>query len=355
MSALASIQSNHDFHDTLLGTEQAILRFPPGRFRAGPKSPTHAELLRVIAGDNGHVSESELNSELGRAMALMNGQCASKNGPSSEMVLANSLWTRGMTLKKAYATASEAINGAKDINDWVEGATRGMIKDLIQTEKHSEHTALGNVHNCCDLGHGLEPAWLTQQGEFTTHSGQPKMVPMMHQLFDGPAKTLKGVRKEGLYDAISLPYKGDVFSAVALLPAVGVDMATAFEDWARGPQEFQPIRRVKIVMPKFKVSSQLSLKPVLKEMGVEVAFTVAADFTRMADGGLFISDVVHKAVVEVDEEGTVAAAATAVMMLRCVPAPPEEIIFNRPFAFMIYHNPTNLPAFVGVVHDPVAA
>jgi serine protease inhibitor len=59
-----------------------------------------------------------------------------------------------------------------------------------------------------------------------------------------------------------------------------------------------------------------------------------------------------QAVVEVDEEGTVAAAATAVMMTRSMPMRPFEVIFNRPFAFIIQHGPTNLPAFIGVVNDP---
>ncbi|PNH12429.1 Plasminogen activator inhibitor 1 [Tetrabaena socialis] len=72
----------------------------------------------------------------------------------------------------------------------------------------------------------------------------------------------------------------------------------------------------------------------------------------LIDDSASSNDVV--AVVEVDEEGTVAAAATAIMMTRSLPMPPAELIFDRPFAFIIHHIPTGLPAFVGVVNDPSA-
>ncbi|GIM08522.1 hypothetical protein Vretimale_12536 [Volvox reticuliferus] len=280
------------------------------------------------------------------------------------MYLANSLWThKGTQLKQAYvgsmeslfqATAREATNGAKDINAWVAGATRGMIKDLIMTDDFI--AVLANAIYFKGLWKHAFKSESTHTRDFTTSSGEVKQVSMMQQLFKPPGNAITGVQKKGLYDAVSLPYKGDAFSAVALLPAEGVDMSTALKDWAAGPQKFTPLRDVKLIMPKFKVATAISLKPVLQSLGVESAFSPgAADFSRMVDFGAFVSDVVHKAVVEVDEEGTVAAAATGVVMMRCLPAPPEEIIFNRPFAFMIYHNPTDLPAFIGVINDPSAA
>mmetsp|Transcript_14366 Transcript_14366/g.41899 ORF Transcript_14366/g.41899 Transcript_14366/m.41899 type:complete len:93 (-) Transcript_14366:572-850(-) len=84
------------------------------------------------------------------------------------------------------------------------------------------------------------------------------------------------------------------------------------------------------------------------------AFASGADFSRISEPPLFISQVLHKAVVDVDEEGTVAAAATAVMMTRSMPMqqPPFKLVFDRPFVFAIQHLATNTPVFTGVVQSP---
>eukprot|EP00198_Chlamydomonas_reinhardtii_P006645 XP_001695981.1 flagellar associated protein, protease inhibitor-like protein [Chlamydomonas reinhardtii] len=331
---------------------------------AGPKTSTHSELLAAIAGgaeNAANLGEGDLNSELGRTMTLLNGAGAgAAEGSASRMVLANSVWThRGTTLRKEYvdamqslfdATAREAVNGAKDVNAWVEGVTKGMIKDLVQTDQWD--AILANAIYFKGFWTHAFKKEDTFPGEFTTGAKATKEVPFMCKNFEAQDR-ITAVRKEGLYDAVALPYKGDAFSAIALLPAVGVAMEAALKDWGSGPQELRPVGKCFVKLPKFKVESQLSLKTVLHKLGVKQAFGGSADFSRLSDTKMFVSDVVHKAVVEVDEEGTVAAAATAVMMLRCaLPMPTPEFIFNRPFAFIIMHTPTGLPAFVGTVNDP---
>ncbi|KXZ55632.1 hypothetical protein GPECTOR_2g1182 [Gonium pectorale] len=331
---------------------------------AGPGSSTHTELLRVVGGPSTgqQQQEAELNSELGRAMALLNQQCSTSavDGPSSELILANSLWTApGAQLKAAYveqmrtlftATASVASNGARDINSWVADVTRGMIQDLVQSDDFE--VVLANAIYFKGLWEEAFKKTLTQPGDFTTASGAIKQVDMMKHEF----KSAVGIRRRGTYDAVVLPYKGGAFSAVALLPVPGVTVAEALRDWAEAPQDYAPLGKLWVKLPKFKVTSQLSLKPVLKSLGVQAAFSPGADFSRMAERGLFVSDAVHKAVVEVDEEGTVAAAATRIMLTRsAMPEPPRELVFDRPFAFIIRHNPTALPAFIGAVNDPSPA
>ncbi|GFR47885.1 hypothetical protein Agub_g9695, partial [Astrephomene gubernaculifera] len=380
---------------------------------AGPSSNTHSEILRAITTashlqpqqqqpqqqpQQQQLSEADLNSFLGTTMSLLNGQCpaalnpaaaaadgtgsqaaageaaaaggeagsssSNSSGPggSSELILANSIWTApGTQLKSGYveemrtlyqATAREAAGGAGEVNAWVAGVTRGLIKQLIPNDNFD--AILANAIYFKGLWASAFKPHLTQPGDFSTSRGTTARVSMMQQTFE-PRHNIMSARKEGVYDAVSLPYRGGDFSAVALLPAPGVEVAAALREWAAsGPQALKRVGQLRVVLPKFKVSSSMSVTPLLEQLGVQAAFGPAADFSRMTESRLHISDVVHKAVVEVDEEGTVAAAATAVIMLTSVPMPPPELVFNRPFAFMIYHNPTKLPIFTGVVNDPSA-
>jgi serpin B len=107
-------------------------------------------------------------------------------------------------------------------------------------------------------------------------------------------------------------------------------------------------------MPKFEFDSSFSLKKVLTEMGMPVAFSANADFSGMTGNEeLFISDVIHKAFVSVDEAGTEAAAATAVIMeLKAMPEEPIELTLNRPFIFLIRDIETDAILFVGRVMNP---
>ena len=109
-------------------------------------------------------------------------------------------------------------------------------------------------------------------------------------------------------------------------------------------------------MPKFKFESEFSLADTLAEMGMPIAFSDAADFSGMTGNReLCISDVVHKAFVAVDEAGTEAAAATAVVMeLTAVPEPPVPVTIDRPFIFLIRDIETAAILFVGRVLSPVA-
>jgi len=109
-----------------------------------------------------------------------------------------------------------------------------------------------------------------------------------------------------------------------------------------------------VELPKFRSESSSELKHVLQSLGMTDAFASGADFSRISEPPLFISQVLHKAVVDVDEEGTVAAAATAVMMTRSMPMqqPPFKLVFDRPFVFAIQHLATNTPVFTGVVQSP---
>jgi serpin B len=146
--------------------------------------------------------------------------------------------------------------------------------------------------------------------------------------------------------ALELPYEGGDLSMLILLPNPGEDLALPFpEDLVFNEME------VMVQLPKFKLEAEFYLGKTLAAMGMPLAFSNQSDFTGMnGSGELQISEVVHKAFVEVNEEGTEAAAATAVGM-RTTSMPPQ-FVADHPFLFLIRENSTGTIFFIGRVLDP---
>jgi len=142
----------------------------------------------------------------------------------------------------------------------------------------------------------------------------------------------------------------NVFSSLATLSkdGDGVSLRDVFERTMYNS-------RVNLLLPRFRISyGTKSLKPQLKSMGIQAAFGGNDQFLQMSeDSEMYLDDVLHKAVMEVTEEGTVAAAATAgIMMTRSMPRPPINMIFDRPFGMVVLHTPSMTPIFVARVNDP---
>jgi serpin B len=191
----------------------------------------------------------------------------------------------------------------------------------------------------------------TADGTFHLLSGSEVTVPMMKQ-------TKSFAYTEGDdYQAVELPYDGSELSMVILLPQPG--QFTTFErslDASKvdGIIASLASKRVALTMPKYEFTSDFSLKKALSAMGMPVAFTDSADFSGM-DGkrDLYISDVIHKAFVSVDEVGTEAAAATAVIMTTTsLPLNVVDVTIDRPFIFLIRDIQTGAILFLGHVTNP---
>jgi len=254
-----------------------------------------------------------------------------------------------------FITETEASRLA--INDWVSDQTEGRIEDLIPQGAINELTRLVLTNAIY-----FNAAWaypfdedVTANGPFYLLDGGQVTVPMMKQ-----TETFGYVKGEG-YQALELPYDGGELSMVILLPASG--NFETFEKGLRAQQVADIIsglqsNRVTLTMPKFEFKSQFGLNDVLAGMGMPIAFSPdEADFSGMTGKPeLFISDVVHKAFVAVDEAGTEAAAATAVIVgVTSVPAePPVTVTIDRPFIFLIRDIETGAILFVGRVLDPSA-
>jgi serpin B len=240
------------------------------------------------------------------------------------------------------------------INQWVSDQTEARIKDLLPKGSIDSLTRLVLTNAIY-----FNAAWQSQfhkestsNGDFTLINGSKVNVPLMFQ-----SKSYKYAAGPD-YQAVELPYDGRELSMVVLLPASG--RFTDFESSLSGAQIAQIVQslqsnQVDLTLPKFKIESDLDLNDTLKALGMTDAFNAAkADFSGM-DGAkdLYITSVVHKSWVTVDEAGTEAAAATGVVVgTTSMPLDIKEMKIDRPFIFLIRDIQTGAILFVGRVMNP---
>ena len=242
-----------------------------------------------------------------------------------------------------------------EINRWVTRETDGKIEDLIPPGLIDGWTRLvltNAIYFDAAWEHKFEKA-ATRAGPFKLLDGTGVTVDMMWQ-----AARFGYAEGEG-YHAVELPYDGRDLSMVVLLPAEG--RFREFEDSLSGERVDAILkgidsREVGLTMPRFAYESDFRLKDALSDMGMPDAFLLrVADFSGM-DGtrNLFILAVVHKALVRVDEEGTEAAAGTAVMVAGSA-GPPDsvEVVIDRPFIFLVRDLKTGAILFLGRVLNPL--
>lgn len=239
------------------------------------------------------------------------------------------------------------------INAWVEDETEGRIPDLIPSGLIDTLTRLVLTNAIYFNAAWAEPfeADMTEDGPFYLPDGSQVSVPMMRQTTSLPYYAGEG------YQAVEMFYDGYELSMVILLPEQG--QLEAFESRLDTEQMGSIVQNlgqqpVALAMPRFEFDAEFSLKKSLAALGMAQAFTEAADFSGMTGNrDLFISEVVHKAFVSVDEAGTEAAAATAVIAkLTSAPAEPVQVTLDRPFLFLIRDVPTGTLLFLGRVMDP---
>jgi len=244
----------------------------------------------------------------------------------------------------------------KEINSWVAQETHDKIQDILGRGDLSQSTKLVLVNAIYFYGDWDSPfeKQATKPKPFYLHEGNPLTVPFMN----------KGGRyayfEDSTLQAIEIPYKDNKVSMVIFLPAKSFAM-TGFEktfDVAEYGKIMGSMKteEVTISLPKFQTTCKLSLSQDLTEMGMPLAFSGSADFSGMTGKrDLCISDVIHQAFIRVDEQGTEAAAATAVIMkMMAVRNPAEPKYFNadHPFLFLIRDNATGSILFMGKIAKP---
>lgn len=274
------------------------------------------------------------------------------------MSLANSLWiddTREIVpsftdLMTGTYRADVGPLSVPAINGWVEKNTRGEIKEFIKGFASGSMMVLVNTIYFKGGWQVPFPKDRTEDGFFTLASGKKVRVPMMHNLGDYTLywdKDVTGVR---------LDYGTGNVSAYVLRPKEGMPLKSFCRDLSderldKMLQGFEHVEPIELSLPRFRLEYPAELDVPLISLGMGVAFTPGkADFTRMVGGGAWITKVLHKAIVDVDERGTIAVAATEVEM--GWGGGPSHVALDRPFLFLIRDDQTGLILFMGAVEDP---
>ena len=329
----------------------------------GAAGKTAEEMAGVLG-----VSQVSLD-ELNRSMADLT--LALEDADSAVVLtVANSLWCRqGFDLRPDFLKRNAEFYGAETasldfsdpgapavINGWVKGATRGLIDQIV--DSISRETMLYLINAIYFKGSWqieFEPS-LTEDGGFRLAGGGEKTVPMMNR--SGSFR----YGEDAALQVLRLPYGGGRIGMYIFLPRTADGLAELLQTLAeRSLAEWAGKLRARdgdVSIPRFKIAYECALAPALKAMGMKDAFTAgAANFSKMADGELFISEVKHKAVVDVNEEGTEAAAVTSVeIKVTSVEAPRERFSFtaDRPFFFVMRDDATGALLFMGTLYDPAS-
>jgi serpin B len=299
------------------------------------------------------------------------GQGASgTNGKSFALNIANALWCEKTynflpdflnTLGQNYGAGVNLLDFVNSpepsrvtINNWVSNETNNKINNLIPAGAIAPQTRLVLTNAIY-----FDAAWQnpfsadkTQNGTFNLLDGSTVSVPMMNN------EASYGYTQGTGYQAVELPYSGGQVAMDIIMPDAG--NFTTFESGMTAGSVSAIIsnlqtKSINLTMPKFNFDSSFSLNSALSALGTPIAFSNQADFSGMTGNkDLTIADVVHKAYVAVDEQGTEAAAATGVVMSAMAVMNQNNVTIDQPFIFMIRDIQTGAILFVGRVLNPAS-
>lgn len=338
-----------------------------GPVAAGAQGETRLAIGRVFGFPS---SDAALHPQLGGLLRSLNDDTE-----GARVSIANALWVAiGLPVKRSFidvATShysAEVANldfhngaaAAARINEWVNRETKGRIPTLIEADSLDHMTALvvtNAVHFLGDWTVAFN-ASNTRPQPFHLSGGAVRNVPMMY------GKRHVRYADVGPVQMIDLPYKGERLSMSIILPKTRDGLAAveaqlsdkAIAGWLGELDEGQP-REVHVHVPKVKVESSYQLVEPLKQMGMGIAFEPGeANFRGIAETDLFISQVVHKTFLRIDEKGTEAAAATGVEVeLTSAPViEPPTFRADHPFLLLIRDKRTGAVLFLGRIADPTA-
>jgi serpin B len=359
-----------DLYSRLAG-EKGNLFFSPysiesalGMTYGGARGETASQMAGVL-----HFSlpPDQLNAAAGELMKSLETSGTVDGKPGFDLVVANALWgQKGYPYQPAflnlvsrdYGASLETVDFAQfelvrqQINAWVGKQTHDKIKELIQPANIDANTRLVLTNAIYFKGAWAEPfkKELTKEEPFHLGADRTAQVELMHQQHAFPYMETDDMQ------AVELPYKGQRLTMVLLLPKKVDGLAAlekqltpeAIDGWVNQLHG----QDVELSLPKFTMTCKFELSDTLKAMGMTDAFSGKADFSGISSAeGMAISKVIHKAFVDVNEEGTEAAAATAIVMRPTGvfrrPAPPVVFRADHPFVFMIRDRETGAILFVG--------
>ncbi|RXN16463.1 leukocyte elastase inhibitor-like protein [Labeo rohita] len=349
----------------------------------GAKENTAAQMLKVLGfttpprpctTPGSHVSTDQIHSSFNKLMSELN-----KPGVPYLLSIANRLYGDQSyqsvekflnDTKKYYEAKLEKVDFKKNpeaarvsINTWVEKKTQDKIKELLQRDHVSPATKLILVNAIYFKGNWEKkfPKEATKDGQFKLNKTQTKPVKMMNHQSKFPLASIPEMNSQ----VLELPYVGKNLSMLIILPNKIEDETTGLQkleraltyeklmDWTKPSQMLE--QKVQVSLPKFKMTETYDMKNLLISMGIEDVFDGRkVNLSGMSpNNDLVLSGVIHKAFVEVNEEGTEAAAATATVGVTASrPVDPKTFKADHPFLFFIRHNPSNSILFFGRFCSP---
>jgi serpin B len=329
----------------------------------GANGQTYSDMQKTLG--LGGLSNGEINQSYQSLMTMFGNL-----DPSVTFNIANSIWYRNtfqvldsfITVDSTYFNSEvRSLNfndpsAADVINSWVSSNTNGKIPSIISPpiDRGVMMYLINALYFNATWKYTFDTA-NTKQHPFYLSNGSSESDSMMvvHDTLD--------YYSDANFQVVELPYGNGDYSMLVLLP---VTSSSANLSTALSQSEVNNIvsglspQDVQLTLPKFKVEYSTSLKNVLTQMGMGIAFTGGADFTRINPvGGLDISDVLHKTYVEVSEKGTEAAAVTVVTVATVSigsghQSGPIMVDVNRPFLFLIKENHNNTIMFMGAIVQP---
>lgn len=288
--------------------------------------------------------------------------------PQITIAIANSLWARqDIVLDPEFARRcqtfyqAEATNldfadarAASRINGWVKQQTNGKIDRIV--DQIGPDALVFLINAIYFKGRWVRPfdARLTTDGQFTPSDGQARSHALMSQ------RGSYRYYENSDFQAVSLPYGNQRVVMDIFLPAPRVNLAAfcrslSSTDWERWQSRFADTEG-SIQLPRFKLAYEATLNDTLKALGMDIAFSSKADFSAMcrAESHVRIDEVKHKTFVEVNEQGTEAAAVTSIGMMRAsfMPKKTFRMVVDRPFFCAIRDTQTGALLFMGAIVDP---
>lgn len=322
----------------------------------GADSTTKDEILSTVAGDKS-LSVAELNDTYAAFLRM-----AANGDKLTTINIANYIaLNKGFKLKSTYAGTVGSKYAAnvenldfaspkalKHINQWCSDKTCRMIPSIIDRLNPSDVAVLLNAIYFNGSWTHQFPKKNTRLENFQGYTRDIKKVDMMHQ------ERKFFYADNSRFAAVELPYGNGQYSMTVLLPNEGVSINDMMKQLTAG--EFAKLQQqmseciVDLKLPRFSTTTNVSLNAPLSALGAKTMFTSSADFSGMADAGVFVSAMLQKAKIEVSEEGTKAAAVTAgVIALTALHEQPRHVKFHakRPFVYTINEMNSNAILFIG--------
>lgn len=372
-----AMQKEMQLRDTLFknGLDSLKRLYNKKNIMISPLSIAEASAM-LMNGAEGN-TKKELEGYLSNGEKLTKELSSYNNTPKKELKVANSMWV-GKSIKKEFLEQNKKMNAeafdevnAKKINEWVSKKTDKMIKEIVDSSVNGKPSVLVNAL-------AFEAKWLNKYTEdyvkksFTSIDGKKTQADFMEfysdkiYLSSDKAEAFVKYYESTTDKASSVEDKSAFgilnnknFKYLAILPKKGEDFdkylkaldEKEIETLLKSHEKYKGDKLVAI-MPKYKSEYSTGLKEIFQANGVKDAFDKSmANFSKMSDSkGLYVSDIIHKTFVEVDREGTKAAAATAAIMeamMEQVEPVVHTVTLDRPFIYIILDNDNN-PVFMGV-------